>query len=185
MITLGVLAVVIALGVPSFNEAMERRQVQGAVDDLHLRLQTAKAEAIKRNQNIAVAFTRTSASQWCVGMRNDTTAACNCTVTDSTANNYCGFDDDGAGAAPRIGQILSVGTGDGVELSDPAVFGGDAVFAIDPIRSTIVGLETGDLFLDSENYRVRIRVLPTGTVGVCDAGPAASKSRMGRYPLCA
>lgn len=180
MITLIVLGTLLSLGVPAFTDAMERRQIQGAMDDLQIRLQTARSEAIKRSEFVSVAFSRTAADRWCVGLRNDDVGGCDCTVTATGDADYCGFDEGGTMTA----QSLVFASSDKVSVSATDVFGGDSTFAFDPVRGTVQGLEGGDLFLSSENYQLRLRLLPTGAISVCDSGSAQGDRRMARYSAC-
>ena len=77
MITLAILAILVAIAAPSFSGLLERRKVQGAGDVLFADLMFAKTEAIKRNKPVQVTFEITNADTWCYGMAID--AACDCT----------------------------------------------------------------------------------------------------------
>jgi prepilin-type N-terminal cleavage/methylation domain-containing protein len=79
MITLAVLAIIIAIAAPAFSGLMERRQLQGAGEKLFADLMFAKTEAIKRNTPIRVSFTGNGAT-WCYGLAVN--AACDCTAND-------------------------------------------------------------------------------------------------------
>lgn len=81
MITLAVLAVLVAIAAPSFSGLIERRKLHGAGEKLFADLMYAKTEAIKRNDTIRVSFTGNGAT-WCYGMAIDT--ACDCTAADCT-----------------------------------------------------------------------------------------------------
>lgn len=81
MITLSVLAVLVAIAAPSFSDLLERRKLHGAGEKLFADLMYAKTEAIKRNDTIRVSFTGNGAT-WCYGMAVD--AACDCTAADCT-----------------------------------------------------------------------------------------------------
>jgi type IV fimbrial biogenesis protein FimT len=79
MITIGVLAVIISLAVPSFKETIERRHLEGAASSIHLGLQRAKSEAVKQNRNVAFDFSSDSPSSWCFGVVDTAGALCDCT----------------------------------------------------------------------------------------------------------
>ncbi|MEM7401626.1 MAG: GspH/FimT family pseudopilin [Pseudomonadota bacterium] len=54
MITLAVAAVVLTLGVPSFNNVIERNQLTAHINELVATLNFARSEAVKRNSSIRV-----------------------------------------------------------------------------------------------------------------------------------
>lgn len=80
LITLAILAILIAIAVPSMSGVLERRKVHGAGENLFANLMFSKTEAIKRNQPVGVTFKITNANTWCYGIA---TAACDCTNTTS------------------------------------------------------------------------------------------------------
>jgi len=81
MITLAVLAILVAISVPSMSGILERRKVHGAGEKLFADLTYAKTEAIKRNNTVRVSFTGNGAT-WCYGIAIN--AACDCTASDCT-----------------------------------------------------------------------------------------------------
>jgi type IV fimbrial biogenesis protein FimT len=90
MVTLAVLAVVLAAAAPSFAEFFDKYRLRGAADAVVSMVSNARAEAVKSDQDVNVAFTG-SGSAWCVGAnaagtptggnRAGAAAACDCTVT--------------------------------------------------------------------------------------------------------
>ena len=84
LVTLAVLAILIAIAVPSMSGVLERRKVHGAGEKLFADLMYAKTEAIKRNSTVTVSFTGND-STWCYGIADDG-AACDCTATDCTVD---------------------------------------------------------------------------------------------------
>lgn len=81
--TVAVLAVLVTVGIPSFQETIDKRRLTGAAEQLQADLQYARSEAIKRNGNVFVTFTG-SGTTWCYGL-SATTATCNCTTANSCA----------------------------------------------------------------------------------------------------
>ncbi|UTW11112.1 GspH/FimT family pseudopilin [Marinobacterium rhizophilum] len=86
LVVLAVLAVFVALGIPSFNSVFDRHRVTGAAQALYADLQYARAESIKRNIDVAVNF---NTGAWCYGLTDtapfsdcdcSTASAANCTV---------------------------------------------------------------------------------------------------------
>ncbi|ANG64711.1 hypothetical protein A8C75_21020 [Marinobacterium aestuarii] len=77
LVVLVVLAVFVALGIPSFNSVFDRHRVTGAAQALYADLQYARAESIKRNVDVAVNFNNTAG--WCYGITDTAPfAACDC-----------------------------------------------------------------------------------------------------------
>lgn len=79
MVTVAVLAILLTIGIPSFQGTLDKRRLTGAAEQLYADLQYARTEAIKRNARVFVSFT--TGTNWCYGMA--TTAACDCTAANS------------------------------------------------------------------------------------------------------
>jgi type IV fimbrial biogenesis protein FimT len=92
MVTLAVLAVVLAAAVPSFSDFFDKYRLRGAADAVVSMVSNARAEAVKSDQDVNVAFTG-SGSAWCVGAnaagtptggnRAGAASACDCTDTSA------------------------------------------------------------------------------------------------------
>lgn len=57
MLGIALLGIIATLTLPSFTGFLDRYRLQGAIDALHADLQWARAEAVKRNAVLRVAFT--------------------------------------------------------------------------------------------------------------------------------
>ena len=79
MLTLAILGVLASLAAPSFTSLLERRELQGAGDNLFADLMFAKTEAIKRNKTIRVSF-KGNGTTWCYGIKEN--SSCDCTASD-------------------------------------------------------------------------------------------------------
>lgn len=66
MVTVAVLAILMALAGPSFEDFMQRYRLRGAADEVASIVANARAEALMRNRDVAVVFTG-DADAWCVG----------------------------------------------------------------------------------------------------------------------
>jgi type IV fimbrial biogenesis protein FimT len=66
MVTLAVLAVLLAAAVPSFADFFDKYRLRGAADAVVSMVSNARAESVKSDQDVNVAFTG-SGSAWCVG----------------------------------------------------------------------------------------------------------------------
>lgn len=92
MVTLAVLAVVVAAAGPSFADFFDKYRLRGAADAVISLLSNARAEAVKSNQDINVAFTG-SGPAWCAGANaagvptggNKAGAASACDCTNASA----------------------------------------------------------------------------------------------------
>jgi prepilin-type N-terminal cleavage/methylation domain-containing protein len=78
MVTVAILAILVALAMPSFNAYLAKGRLSGAAEALAQDLQLARSEALRRNDAVTISFT--SGTAWCYGtILSDT--ACNCTQT--------------------------------------------------------------------------------------------------------
>jgi type IV fimbrial biogenesis protein FimT len=66
MITLGVLAILLVLAVPSFLDYFDRSAVRGAADGVISLISDARAEAVKNDLDVNIAMTGNS-GVWCLG----------------------------------------------------------------------------------------------------------------------
>jgi len=112
MIVLAVLAIGVALAVPSYSDVMQRRETTAQAEELVTFVAFAQSEAVKYNEMISVHVTYTDKDNWCIGA-NEGSAACDCTVTDTDAANYCSLN----GVAIRgTMAVADLGTNHGVTL---------------------------------------------------------------------
>lgn len=71
MVTLGVLAIMLGLAVPSFLDYFDRSAVRGAADGVVSLISDARAEAVKNDLDVNVAMAG-SGSAWCMGANGAT-----------------------------------------------------------------------------------------------------------------
>lgn len=91
MIALAVVGVIASLALPSYQTLLEKRQVTSGAEQLAAFLSSARLEAVKRNQVMAVDLDRTGSDSWCVGMAASTDD-CDCTVQNSADGDACVVD---------------------------------------------------------------------------------------------
>ena len=123
MIALSILAILVALAAPSFQEVMRQSRLTSQTNDLLGGLQSARAEAIRRNRTVRFCST---ANDWAVYLgtdidtadvlksssnASDVTVPVHCTDFRSTGMPHeCDCDDDSSGDLITDGEIsLSVG----------------------------------------------------------------------------
>lgn len=115
MVTIAVLAILLTLAAPSFNDFFQRYRLRGAADDVATLMAVSRSEAVARNRDVAIVFSGTGTA-WCVGgaaaaepaapgVRVDAVPSCSCSgdctiggkVMESQGANYRGVT---MGAAP-------------------------------------------------------------------------------------
>lgn len=124
LIGVALLAVIMAIGIPSFNAIIERKHVEGAAEKLFADLQFAKSEAIKRNAQVFVTFDETNQ---CYGL--SLAAGCSCNTTPSDCQLDSGV----------VKVIKMTEFGNTTIPTGGVTFSGDEVF-FDPRRGTTTKL---------------------------------------------
>ncbi|MFP5344533.1 MAG: GspH/FimT family pseudopilin, partial [Gammaproteobacteria bacterium] len=75
MVSVAVLAILLAIGIPAFQSTLDKRRLTGAAEQLYADLQFARSEAIRQNKRVTVYF---NASTWCYGMDVEPSSDCDC-----------------------------------------------------------------------------------------------------------
>lgn len=151
LVVLVVLAVFVALGIPSFNSVFERHRVTGAAQALYGDLQFARAEAIKRNQTIYVKFD--GGASWCYGIDDTSVASCSC----------------GSGTGCTVNGQQYIVTSErfpGVSLAQN--YSNDWV-RFDPTRGTLFPLSGTIEFSDGGSKKVDVKTSFVGRVRLCSS----------------
>jgi type IV fimbrial biogenesis protein FimT len=148
LITIVVLGIVAAYGVPNMTGFFEKQRVSGAAHTFLSDIQFARAEAIKQNQEIELEF---NAGQWCYGIDDDTTTNCSCTAVAATnctvnGNTYFVSGND----FPNVTASSSVTT-----------------ITFDPVRGTLTPLDTVNF--SSGDYSVSVIWGLVGRARICAA----------------
>lgn len=182
LITVAVSAIALALAVPSWENAVQKRQVTSAAEEVASLLAYTQGQAIKSSEEITVTVKRNSAgTAWCVGAIDETAKQAN-------ALDHCECDvADGDSAQCAIdGQVTRI-TEAGFEkftMSDSRVnntLNLDFHFNFDPVRGlkiadngTVDG-NTHEITLASSNgnWSLQVDVSVTGRVNICN--PDTSK----------
>jgi prepilin-type N-terminal cleavage/methylation domain-containing protein len=81
MVTVAILAILVALAVPSFNSFLAKGRLSGAAEALAQDLQLAKSEALQLNDAVTISFSL--GTTWCYGSVVSA-AACDCTQASCT-----------------------------------------------------------------------------------------------------
>lgn len=187
MIVLMIIAIGVALAVPSYRSITEKRQLTAATEDIAAFMNFAQSEAIKRNELVTVNMRRNSHNLWCVGAILRATA-CDCRIENTAHADFCDIED----VPFRMEQEHVVGNPDyelmhSMELDGTAT--SNASFSFDPVRGTLLNLNTVKIQMHTNrgsgatrDYQLDINMLPTGRVSICTA--TGRKHLLKQYPTC-
>ena len=100
LITVVVVAIGVALAVPSWDNLLQKRMTTGGAEEIAAFLASVQSEAVKRNELVTVILQRNGAgTNWCFGAINQTQmdivteSHCHCNENNPAADKYCEFDD--------------------------------------------------------------------------------------------
>jgi len=180
LITLIILAVILALAAPSYFEFIVKRKTTGAVENIAALIVNAKMEAIKRNRNVTVGFLNNfDGDNWCFGYQVGNTT-CDCGEDDDTDAAYCDVTEtDGSVKSTRL---YSGDFGD-VTIGNFVTFSGATNFTFDPVNGLLTDTsDSGSLDVTSENdkYQVTIAINGAGRVTQC----TTSTKKLVGYDTC-
>lgn len=117
LITIVVLAIIMAYGVPNLTGYFERQRVSGAAHSFLSDLQLARAESIKQNEDV---YVYVDPAQWCYALDDDTSTACSCSASASSCtingNQYVVSGTD----FPDVSITENISTAGNVITFDPA-----------------------------------------------------------------
>ena len=170
LMSIVLVAIGMALALPSFRDMVEKRQVTNGVEQLASFVNSAQGAAMKTNGEVWVSWTRMGANDWCIGANEE--AACDCTQDNACQVNGQDFVIDASHASPQVAMQPIVGGGD------------DSAYGFDPIRGLMTDLDDS-LALEirslSGDFRLSLMVNNTGRVILCS--PDADYAVPG-YALC-
>lgn len=81
LITVAVLAILLSIGVGSYESLFKRNQLRGANESIHSLIAYAKSESIKTNSDVSINFVAGTNGNWCLGVADTNT--CDCETADS------------------------------------------------------------------------------------------------------
>jgi len=173
MIVLVVIAVGLALAIPTYEDIHQRRQATSEAEQLAVFLAYAQGDAIKANQQVSVQLSYTSSTNWCIGAAEGD-SGCDCTETDESQADYC-----------ALSGVHHVMDNADFDRSGMTSYSADMLFVYDPVRGI---KSTGDLANHSYtiqssngNWALQVNVGPTGRIRVCN--PDSAKAVPG-FELC-
>lgn len=177
LVTIAVLAILLAVAVPSFSAFRERTVLEGAGEQLVSAWNEARFEALRRDQLLKVSLVNSSGN-FCLGVSETAnpadSTACNCFA----AQGETGFCDVAVlpGATGDWNGVTAVGT--------PSLGANTGVAVIDPKRGGITdSSDWGGIALKGpdggEDYRLSFYVDTRGRAVLCE--PADAPDKMPRF----
>jgi prepilin-type N-terminal cleavage/methylation domain-containing protein len=174
VVTVSVLAILLVIAIPSFNEFRQRSALRGATDQVISFWSNARFEALKRNQPIKVGLIRTDDSNFwlCAALASSNTDTAAIAAADRVAQCTIGIY---PGSIPEWKRIIAP-TGVGKN--------GAAFAVIDPKRGGLgVSSQAGFWELHSPaggtEYHLRVNVDLFGRAVACE--PDTSPSSMPQF----
>ncbi|MBQ0721330.1 MAG: prepilin-type N-terminal cleavage/methylation domain-containing protein [Gammaproteobacteria bacterium] len=165
MIVVAIIAIVLSLAAPSFNDFFEKNRLKRAAEEVYGLVTKARAEGVIRDADMSIAV---DTGEWCVGYA--ATAGCDCTV---------GKDAAGACSVPVAGtnvlQVVNGANFSGVTIAE--TFAGIGA-SFDNVKGTA---GTGRVSLSAGDWDLDVVVSGMGRVMICS--PAGSTTTMG-YIAC-
>jgi Tfp pilus assembly protein FimT len=170
MMSIVLLAIGTAIALPSFRDQVEKRQVTNGAEQLAAFVNVAQGTAMKTNRVVTVSWSFTDSNDWCIGAI-DRDAACNCTITDESSDDYCKIPWDAIlKDKPYVTFKLSDEVASERGLVQQISGGGNSAYAFDPVRGLVRDLEdalTMELHSRSGDFRLNLVVNNAGRVTVC------------------
>jgi type IV fimbrial biogenesis protein FimT len=187
LIVIVIVAIGVALAVPTFRSITEKRQLTSAAESVAAFMNLAQSTAVKYDQDVIVNMQRTDFDTWCVGAILGATA-CDCMENDTTAADFCDIN-----GVPRRTQHADVISNSGYQLLQSiqvnSTASANSNVTFDPVRGTLLNLETISFQMHTntgsginKDYQLNVNLLPTGNVSICTA--TGRKSLLKMYPTC-
>lgn len=161
LVTVAVLAIVLAAAVPSFRDFFDKYRLRGAVDDVVSLISNARVASVKTDTDVSIKFGGASGASWCVGANaaavpvggnpGGVATTCDCTI-----GNACQV------SGERL--AIDVGKHAGVVASSTS-----ANFSFDSKLGVVVPLATTAVTFTSPSgtYDMTVNINPLGQASVC------------------
>ena len=166
VMVLAITGILLAIGVPNFNESTARSQVVGAAEGIFGMVLQAKAESAIRDADLSFNSNAGSAP-WCVGY--SVTPDCDCTVASSCVVDVAGT---------NVLQTLSGDIYPGVTMTENFATGGGTTFS--RIRGS--ASQAGIVSVSSDIWQLDIVVSADGHTRICN--PNDTTNSIAGYGAC-
>lgn len=168
MLTIVVMAVLLAIAVPSFTNIAGKNRLKAAAERFSTEIDFARSQAIAQNRQVEVHFE--TGAGWCLGIDDDVdeTDVCDC----KNSPEFCTID--------GREQVVKAADFDNIEIQ--ATTFPRTEFAFDPTRGILVdSADTGRLtFQNEDSKQVALRLNALGRPSICT--PTGGK--VPEYPDC-
>lgn len=157
LVVIAIVAILASLALPSFRDYIEKSRLRGAVDSVAGLMAMARAEAVRQDRQVAVAFGGTTTA-WCFGAN---VAAAPAAVGDRVPDAVAC--DCSAPATCSVGAVSST------SFSGVTVTSVSAAAVISPKLGTTIGLTNQDFGFRSpgDRFQLNTRITPLGHVRSC------------------
>ena len=174
MITIGVIAIIASLALPSYRTMIEKRRVTSGAEQIAAFISSAKMEAIKRNEQIAIWRDEDSQCMGYFSLAVDATREdCDCLMMEPGGLNACAIDDFRDGSQMSLRAMNNSVLNKPVDIYEIGLGGEDQLVVFDPVRGMLVEDDTVELPLevkmlsDDETYALNVRLSATGRTIIC------------------
>lgn len=177
LVTLGVLAIIVMLAVPSFENLMVKRKLRGAIELFYSQVVFAKAQAVKESEEIFVTFTQGNDGAWDFGVTN---TAGGCNPGADPADCLLAYTDD-QGNAQSLTKDFDGAVFPDVSMTHDGA-GGTETLSFEPVRgiATIVDISEITLTTSGPDYELRLNIDAIGRVDMC----TPSDKEVTGYTIC-
>jgi Tfp pilus assembly protein FimT len=163
-VALAVLAIALTFAVPSWKDGRNRHQLTSTAEQVAAFLSTVQGASVRQNDALTVRLIQNSSTDWCIGVA-PRAVNCDCTVTDPTDASFC--------AVSGMPQIVRSGD---FKLTLLPGHSSDTSFTFEPARGLMIDADLGkqhffNFASEDGNYALRVDVLPTGRIKVCNFDP--------------
>ncbi|MCK8517110.1 GspH/FimT family pseudopilin [Methylonatrum kenyense] len=156
LVTIAVLAILVTVAIPAFNQIEQRRTI-GAAEDMLNHVQLARTEAIKQGRNIFL-VSEGNGGEWCHGISSQ--GPCSCSETGSCSLVLAGNEEPSEIRTSNEAFRNIAMESDGVN---------DGVIEFDSVRGTLLGGQARSITFTSSpnNFQMRLEVNPIGRPRLC------------------
>jgi Tfp pilus assembly protein FimT len=158
MMSVVLLALSMALAMPSFRDMVEKRQITNGAEQIAAFINTVQGVALKTNSRVTVTYDEPSDGNWCIGAFSpDVTATCDCTETTFSEGDYCKVGSDSF--------VLNQDVATGRDLMHS--MSGDGAYTFDPVRGLSDDTLAMELRSQNGDFRLSLMVNNVGRVTLC------------------
>lgn len=160
MVTVSIIAIVVAIGAPAIMSTQKTMQLKGAVESSYFAFQHSRSAAISAGSDVTVSME--SGSNWCIGISDN--GDCDCQTLNSCTIN-------------GVEQLVKSSDFKLVSMQE-LNFGVNSAAAFDGIRGLAVG-SAGSMILSDGSNKAKLILSNMGRIRIC-----MDEGELGRYSSC-